>query len=178
MLQKATDAAHAFYSLLPSEMSKRIARTIHSIERANYRTEALPLPKYHHGTRYYTYDLVGAKSDAMLERFLELTEKRDLAYDIGAYIGAYGLAVASSIDGCKVVACEPNPQSYTKLEKNIKATGVKDSISPLHVGIGNSSQKLQFFKSDPPVRSSFSKEEASAGGGHNQRQDASTNHHT
>ncbi len=58
---------------------------------------------------------------------------QSLVFDVGANVGfvATQLAQAARNTGCRIVAFEPVPQTFKKLEESIQALGLQDCIYPV-----------------------------------------------
>jgi FkbM family methyltransferase len=61
----------------------------------------------------------------------------DLVVDVGAGIGDFAIAAATTLDGVSVRSFEPNPVSFSLAEKNLRA--LSRSVSLERVAIGNAS---------------------------------------
>ncbi len=55
--------------------------------------------------------------------------------DAGAFIGNHTLFFSSVCEATKVIAIEPNTESFRLLSKNVESSGL-DSITPLNVAVG------------------------------------------
>ena len=72
------------------------------------------------------------------ERFLSnLDLKNKTIYDIGSHIGILAIffAKTSGRDG-RVIAFEPNPESYLKIRQNVELNGL-DNVQIINIGIGD-----------------------------------------
>jgi len=72
------------------------------------------------------------------ERFLSnLNLKSKTLYDIGSHIGIFTIFFAKTSGKTgKVIAFEPNPDTYIKIKKNVELNGL-DNVQILNVGIGD-----------------------------------------
>jgi FkbM family methyltransferase len=88
----------------------------------------------------------------MEERFLSnLDLKSKTVYDIGSNIGITTIFFAKTSGKTgKVIAFEPNPESYLKIKQNVELNGL-DNIQILNIGIGNKRERktLVAHPSDP-----------------------------
>ncbi|MEM3771619.1 MAG: FkbM family methyltransferase [Candidatus Micrarchaeia archaeon] len=88
-------------------------------------------------------DIVGVFLD---NEYSKLRVWNKTVIDIGANIG--DSSVYFAIHGAKkVIAVEPFPGTFRKLEENIKINQLEDKIEPVNAAIGNKEDKLLFDKS-------------------------------
>lgn len=67
-----------------------------------------------------TARLVGAGERDVIEDILNDIQPDDVFYDVGAHIGKYTCIIAASINANHVVAFEPNPYNFERLNENIE----------------------------------------------------------
>jgi len=72
---------------------------------------------------------------------LHLLRPNDLFFDIGANVGSYTVLAAAA--GARVVACEPVPETWRKLQRNI-AVNHFEAVEALNVGVGDAQERLWF----------------------------------
>ena len=72
-----------------------------------------------------------------LERFLK---PGDIFYDAGANAGALSIFAADL--GCHVVAFEPIPKTFSRLQENVHLNAPNLSIEPLNLALGSNEEKL------------------------------------
>jgi FkbM family methyltransferase len=114
--------------------------------------------RYHENFAYYTNDSVIGKSLELygeygqheINFFLWLANKDHVIYDIGANIGAYSVAFASS--GAQVFSFEANPKNYTLLCKN---TSHLKNVQPFYAAAGNEVKKIYCANFDESVEGNF-----------------------
>lgn len=70
-------------------------------------------------------------------------KKDDLFIDVGANVGHYSL-LAGGMCGCNVMAFEPIPYTFSKLNRNIELNNLQDKIKTYNIGIGNENSFLNF----------------------------------
>ena len=76
-------------------------------------------------------------------RFYKI-RKGDVVFDCGAFHGLYGMFVSRDAgDGGKIYCFEPDDRNFMRLEKNIRANGIKNVI-PVKKGLWNRSGKVRF----------------------------------
>ena len=51
--------------------------------------------------------------------FCHFMQEDELLVDVGANVGAYGL-LAAKVTGCRLVACEPAPDTFATLSANVR----------------------------------------------------------
>jgi FkbM family methyltransferase len=68
---------------------------------------------------HYRIAQYGGEREA-LSYFLSLLRSSDIVYDIGASVGLYTVATATYVKQGKVYAFEPDPETQTRLEENVK----------------------------------------------------------
>jgi FkbM family methyltransferase len=114
--------------------------------------------RYHKDFAYYVNDsiigrsleLYGEYGQSELDFFLWLANPEHVIYDIGANIGTYTVAFASS--GAQVFAFEPNPKNYALLDTNTKDL---NNVKVYHVAVGSKTQKVFCNDFDLDVRSNY-----------------------
>lgn len=77
---------------------------------------------------------------AWLENFLK---KGEVLYDVGANTGPYSLIAAAN--GARVVAIEPQPQSYAKLCRNIVLNSMGEQVLPLSAALSDKTERSTFY---------------------------------
>lgn len=84
--------------------------------------------------------------DKGMQSFINKTLKEgDVFLDIGANVGFYSLLAASLVgEKGRVIAIEPNPQTYAKLKETIERNGIKN-ILVLNIGVGEKKEYLNLF---------------------------------
>jgi FkbM family methyltransferase len=70
---------------------------------------------------------------------------KDLFVDIGANVGHYSL-LAAGICKADVIAFEPIPSTFIKLEKNLILNNLSHKVKVLNIGIGEENSILNFTK--------------------------------
>ena len=101
--------------------------------------------RYHNDFAYYCNDsvigrsleLYGEYGQSELNFFLWLANQEHIIYDIGANIGVYSVAFAST--NAQVFAFEANPKNYSLLVQN---TQNHSNIKTYHVAVGDRVQKV------------------------------------
>lgn len=74
---------------------------------------------------------------------LHFLRQGDLFVDAGAYVGAYTVLAGGSV-GAKVIAFEPNPTTFSYLERNVHLNKLNDLVKPLNFALGNEEGTLRF----------------------------------
>jgi len=74
---------------------------------------------------------------------LHFLRDQDLFVDVGANIGSYTILASGQI-GCRTIAFEPVPATFTRLKNNIAINHISDKVEALNVGIGSISTKIRF----------------------------------
>lgn len=72
--------------------------------------------------------------------------------DVGANVGLHSMAWARL---APVVALEPAPRTYTRLEANVVANGLEDRISMVRKAVGNTLGEAEFFVAEDSAYSSL-----------------------
>ncbi|MEC3950542.1 FkbM family methyltransferase [Sphingobium sp. HWE2-09] len=67
----------------------------------------------------------------------------DLFVDIGANVGAYSV-LAGAVGMSRVIAVEPVPQTYAKLQRNLRLNGVGERAELLNIGLADQAGTLHF----------------------------------
>lgn len=73
--------------------------------------------------------------------FCHFLRPDDLLLDVGANVGIYGLLSAKST-GCKVIACEPAPDTFRTLTDNVRLNRLDDRIDLHNVAVGDTDGTL------------------------------------
>lgn len=76
----------------------------------------------------------------------------DLFVDIGANVGHYTL-LAAGICNADVIAFEPIPSTFSKLEKNLELNNLSQKVSIYNIGIGEEDSILNFTKHNDVMNS-------------------------
>ncbi len=140
-------------------------RLYHRLQAANYATEAVARSTATPGGTIHTYELADTHGDdALLAALVDRAGPGDVIYDVGAYTGAYALALAVDHPDRTVVAVEPNPRSVRRLERNRERTDPDGKILVQAVGLGESEGAAPFYRSSFPKLSSFDRTDATRWG--------------
>lgn len=73
--------------------------------------------------------------------FCHFLRAEDLLLDVGANVGVYGLLSAKST-GCKVIACEPAPDTFHTLSDNVRLNRLEDHIELHNAALGDAEGTL------------------------------------
>ncbi len=68
-----------------------------------------------------------------------------IVIDIGANIGAFSLFAATSAKNVKVYAYEPNPDTFSRLVRNIELNNLTESIKPFNLGVSEKDEERRLF---------------------------------
>ena len=80
-----------------------------------------------------------------LQRLQELLKEGDTFVDIGANIGLWTLVAAQAVGATgQVLAFEPNPVTFAKLEQNIRLNGVEKRVAAHAVAIAAQAGAVEF----------------------------------
>lgn len=76
---------------------------------------------------------------ASLDRLKEVaTRPRSLVIDIGANMGSFTLPLAETLSpGSRLIAIEPNPTMFARLQRNLDANGLSDRVELLPVALSD-----------------------------------------
>ena len=97
------------------------------------------------GRHLYKYRRYEPALAATLEKHLDL-RSADLMIDIGANIGWYSLLVSRLSQGrCQVLAFEPDPDNFARLQRNLKLNGI-DQVSAFNLAVGEHAATLQLHR--------------------------------
>jgi FkbM family methyltransferase len=81
----------------------------------------------------------------VIELLLHSLKSGDIVYDIGAHIGFYTILLAKAIgERGKVVAFEPEEESYKNLENNLRLNNLKN-VLVFKNALGNESKKAKLY---------------------------------
>lgn len=127
----------------------------------NYRRELYARPNRTPAGRFRCYDLLNRHGDdRMLAAVGAHAGPDDVVYDVGANVGVYALALASSEPARRVVAFEPAPPIVRRLRTNVDCNDVGDRIEIRRCGLGDRSGTASFYVSTYPELSAFDRERA------------------
>src|SRR3954463_10714720 len=73
--------------------------------------------------------------------FCHYLRSDDLLLDIGANVGVYGLLAAKTTQ-CRVIACEPAPDTFRTLSDNVRLNRLEDHIELHNVAVGDADGTL------------------------------------
>jgi FkbM family methyltransferase len=103
---------------------------------------------------FQEYAARGEYAESLLTPLRYLIEDDFVCLDIGANIGLFSLALASLARRGKVYACEPNPKTFTYLEKNVAANRL-GNVSCLPWAFSAKKETLRFNSNDTVLACSF-----------------------
>ncbi len=78
--------------------------------------------------------------------------QKDLFVDVGANVGHYTL-LAAGVCGCEVIAIEPIPSTFYKLNKNINLNDLNEKVKTFNIGIGQKKSLLNFTTNNDVMNS-------------------------
>jgi FkbM family methyltransferase len=84
------------------------------------------------------------------EKFSELIPEDSIVLDIGAHVGSFSIVFGSCVPKGKVLAFEPNPQTFKILEENAK-NNPSFNIIPYNYASTTETKSYTFYYSDPKV---------------------------
>ena len=79
-------------------------------------------------------------------------KQNDLFVDVGANVGHYTL-LAAGICNAEVIAFEPIPSTFSKLEKNLDLNNLSLKVTVYNIGIGEEDSILNFTKHNDVMNS-------------------------
>lgn len=101
--------------------------------------------QYGRGLPYLLLETLGSKASKDRRFFEKMDFRGKTIYDVGAYIGLLTMFFAKKVGTKgKVIAFEPNPESFSKLLINIAAY---PNVTPFNLGLGNKREKLTLVAS-------------------------------
>ena len=74
---------------------------------------------------------------------LHMLQPGDLFVDVGANIGSYSI-LAGSCEGVNVLAIEPIPSAFLRLQKNIKVNELDNKVNALNIGLADQKGTIHF----------------------------------
>ena len=157
MADRVTVPTRLFYTIRSA-----VYRSYWRLTAINYHYGLLATPKRIRNRWFRSYELINIHGrDWLLSQLLDRCRPGDTVIDVGANVGTYALAVATTCSDCSVFAIEPNPETYRKLQANIAANGFDERIVPLELGLSDRSGSAPFYRSTYHELSSFSRFNAS-----------------
>jgi FkbM family methyltransferase len=88
-----------------------------------------------------------AEKDFILKNLSLESEQKKVAFDIGANIGLF-TAYLTTFASTSVHSFEPVPQTFSRLEKNMKNNGLKDKAVLNRLAVGDTQGSIKFAISD------------------------------
>jgi FkbM family methyltransferase len=76
--------------------------------------------------------------------FTELAARSPVTLDVGAHVGYFALTAALSNPGGRVLAFEPHPVTFKRLERNVSLNGL-GNVECLNVAAGHETGEADFF---------------------------------
>lgn len=123
-----------------------------SMVRRSVRTDEIVRHRYPRG---YDFSMRRFSMDSLVvnelivfseyDRFLPPLKANDWIVDVGAHIGVFGVHMAKTHPGVRIVCLEPNPDTYALLEKNIHANGLTGQVYPVNKGVAGASGKRDLY---------------------------------
>jgi FkbM family methyltransferase len=95
---------------------------------------------------------------------LHLLRPGDTFIDIGANVGAYTILAAKNV-GADVVAVEPIPSTFTRLERNVDANLAREKVELKRYGVGDNDSTLRFTEAMDSVNHVIAENERTDGVG-------------
>jgi len=89
----------------------------------------------------------------IINDILSEVDSDDVFFDIGANIGLYSCIISQRIGGKNVVAFEPSPPAYTKLEENSKLNG---DFHHFQIAVSDTDEMIEFAVDVGDVQSRMS----------------------
>lgn len=118
----------------------KISRYIKTISDFNMRLELDP---YEHVDRKYLFNLYDKRSLDFLKRH---TSDCELFFDIGANLGFYGFALASSNNNLRSVLVEADHYSIEKIKRNIALNqSFSNRVSYIHCAVSDDNKDVQLM---------------------------------
>ena len=74
---------------------------------------------------------------------LHVLRPNDLFIDVGANVGSYTI-LASAVRGASCYSFEPIPETYNRLENNIRLNNIESKVKALNVGLGCKEGVIKF----------------------------------
>lgn len=82
---------------------------------------------------------------------LHLLRPGDTFVDVGANIGSYTI-LASGVVGAKSISFEPVPQTFARLQENIRLNDIDSLVTAMKIGVGDTNGVVKFtIKSDTVI---------------------------
>src|SRR5208282_5909309 len=103
------------------------------------RTRLLVPPHMKGAAHYITPRLCEFEEMAFVMHYLR---PEDLFADVGANIGAFTI-LAAGVAGSRVLAFEPNPDTFAALTRNIHLNALDERIKPVNAAVGRATGHIQ-----------------------------------
>ena len=144
---------------------QHVYRVYHRVARVNYEHELFSRRNRTPAGSFRCYEPINRHGDdPMLEELAVCCGPSDVVYDVGANVGIYALALASSAPERRIVAIEPAPQTAERLQANVACNGLEDRIDVHACGLGEGRGERSFYRSSNPELSAFDRESATRWG--------------
>lgn len=93
-------------------------------------------------TEYWrVYSLMNEKR--ILRKVLKEINKEDIFLDVGANIGIYSCLIGDKIEGGNIIAVEPEPGNFERLNENLKLNNIEAETLKLALGDENKTVELE-----------------------------------
>ena len=79
-----------------------------------------------------------------MQFFSRFAQADDVIMDIGAHVGAYTLLFASLATNGRVIAVEPSPETFTRLEENVKRNHLAHRVQVVNMALAKEAGFLDF----------------------------------
>lgn len=110
------------------------------------------------GISIRSYELINMHKtdfDPLLNRILKDITHGEVLYDIGANVGTFTLAVATTHTSATIHSFEPNPTTSNWLQTNIRANDLTERLTVHQCGISDIDDTLTFYSIGAHRKNSF-----------------------
>ncbi len=150
---------------LPKRLRNTASRSYFRLVGLNYQHRLLTRVNRTPAGQFRSYELLNRHgNDSMLAAMADFCGPEMTIYDIGANVGIYTLALATSARGRRVIAFEPAPVTAEQLRANVACNDLGKQVDIYRCGLGASDDERAFYVSTLPELSGFDRKSATRWG--------------
>lgn len=163
--ERWTERYQAATERLPNQIRHTAARLYFQLARFNYEYHLLTRTNQTPAGQFRSYELLNRHGkDSMLAAMAEFCGPDATIYDIGANVGIYTLALASSAKGRRLIAFEPAPVTAEQLRANVGCNDLEKQVHIHQCALGGTDDERPFYISTLPELSGFDRQSATRWG--------------
>lgn len=163
--ERWTEICQAATEWLSTQVRHTATRLYFRLARFNYERRLLTRTNRTPAGRFWSYEPLNRHgNDSMLAAMAEFCGPEATIYDVGANVGIYTLALASSAKGRHLIAFEPAPVTAEQLRANVACNDLEKQVDIHQCGLGGTDDEHPFYVSTLPELSGFDRQSATRWG--------------